>query len=1702
MADVKQMLNKIEAKLRMLEFTRSDTPRIQEKNELKSLERQEKVFSELIDSIHEQKVLIQTAKIEKGDNPEDVTQWTLEMEEKIEKYEQVMAELHGDVEKLRAKAREEDGLREDNKRRQRFEEELKLEEAKMQMKHDYEKKLMEESKSSKGNLSQVKLPKLVITKFQGTPLDWQRFWSQFETEIDKAEITQVAKFSYLKELLVSKVRMSIDGLPFTSEGYERAKNILKTKYGKPSEVSNAHVQQIISLQTVRGTQPGKIHEFYETLVTNVHALETLGKIKEINGYVRVTLDKLPDIRADLVRLDEDWQDWGFSQMIEALRKWCERNPVGPEDQKYKSKLPKDKSFQANQGEWKPRPCVYCESTQHKSVDCKTVTSVTERRKVLSSKKLCFNCAGTRHRASECRSKTTCQKCNERHHTSICNKGTEQMMVASVKGEVIYPVVVVLVDGIKVRALLDTGSGSSYASAALIDRLSKRPTRTEHKRIDMMMCSTTQKIEVYNVNVSSITGKFAMETEVNKVDKGVLLSVPNPRYAEKINQYPHLEGVVMDDKDSKPVLPIHLILGASEYSRIKTVTKPKIGNPCEPVAELTAFGWSMMSPGKEVNLSNTYLTRTSFGDYEQLCNLDVLGLEDRAQGDQQSVYDEFKEQLSRSDEGWYETGLIWKQGHGPLPSNEHGSLKRLDNLVKKLRRDPNLMNEYDEIIQNQVAEGVVERVTSEPVGKEFYLPHKPVVRESAESTKTRIVFDASAKANDKCQSLNDCLETGPPLQNILWDVLVRNRLKPVALAGDLKKAFHQIRIRPEHRDVLRFHWVKEEKSEIEVLRFTRALFGLVQSPFLLGATLKRHLESLKERYPNEVAEIEKCLYVDDVITEGDTKEEVLDLKETTVAIFEEAKFELHKWHSNESVLEAKSEPDDGKQSYAKDQLGVKAGETKLLGLPWNKNNDTISVTFPQPIAETTKREMLRFLASIYDPLGLVSPTTLSGKLMYRQVCDQHLPWDAKVSESVADQWCKFENSLPGRVEIPRSITSIQEPTKAIDLHVFGDTSGVGTSAAVYAVVHQESGVNQGLLTAKSRLAKKGLSIPRLELVSAHMAANLAENTKNALDGQLVRSVTGWLDSTVALYWIKGGGAYKQFVANRVRKINEKEFIEWRHVTTDQNPADVGSRGCLGSNLPKIWLNGPVWLPYLNQWPESIVSKASKETEEEAKLSRELFAAAVEINDEFEELLSKHCFWSAVRIMAWIRRFLTNCKLKKLARVTGPLTTKDIHQQVEWWIKRVQNSSSGTDEFQEDKLRLNLQLNSAGLYECRGRIQGEFPLYLPPAARLSKKIVEDAHIVTLHGGVGLTMTLVRRDYWIPRLRQLTKKVINNCFGCKKFRATAFRSPPPGNLPTDRTIGSTPFQVIGVDYAGPMEYKISSTKNGKAHILLFACSLTRGIHLELLKDQTTEGFIRSLKRFVARRGRPSKIYSDNAKSFVAAAKWLRTIMKDEKLQNYLAHQYITWQFNLSRAPWWGGQFERLVGLVKRALYKSSGRAKLTWNEFEEVILDVEIALNNRPLSYVEDDIQLPVLTPNSMMFEQSNLLPEEDIESIEDGNLRKRARYLRRCKDALWSRWSGEYVKGLRERHNLNHKTKQLSIKPGDVVLITSDERNRGKWNIGVVVKLIKGRDGVVRAVRLRAGKSFIERAVQQLCPMELSCDIPHKTEEVTELNPRAR
>ena len=165
------------------------------------------------------------------------------------------------------------------------------------------------------------------------------------------------------------------------------------------------------------------------------------------------------------------------------------------------------------------------------------------------------------------------------------------------------------------------------------------------------------------------------------------------------------------------------------------------------------------------------------------------------------------------------------------------------------------------------------------------------------------------------------------------------------------------------------------------------------------------------------------------------------------------------------------------------------------------------------------------------------------------------------------------------------------------------------------------------------------------------------------------------------------------------------------------------------------------------------------------------------------------------------------------------------------------------------------------------------------------------------------------------------------------------------------------MGVDFAGPIKFIIKGKTEGKSYFSLFACSLTRGAYLELLHTLELEEFMSYLKKFVARRGRPKLVYSDNGNTFKGAASWMKKVMNDEKLHDYLAKNTIEWKFNLSRAPWWGGKFERLVGI-----FSYIGNGMLSFSELAEIVTGVEVAINKRPLDYVEEDVQLPLLTPNS--------------------------------------------------------------------------------------------------------------------------------------------
>ena len=374
---------------------------------------------------------------------------------------------------------------------------------------------------------QAKLPKLVMTKFDGTFILIPTRTARLQSKTNNRGVT----------------------LHVT--GYSRAESILAEKYGKESEIVNTYTREISDIRSVPNTNPKKISEFSEKLTYCVQALQTLKKLEQVNGAVSMTLDKLPAIRGDLVRTDPDWESWDFASLSEAIRLWVRRNPAETtrtereQEQSAKRFTRPTKMYHARRELPGPRGCVYC-GEDHRPVECTKIKGLSDRRQILLNKRLCFNCVSGNHRAFYCPSKSACQRCHKRHHTSICDtpNPTSQVnqppahgvaLTTNQTGEGLFPVVIIEVNGIKCRALIDSGAGSSYVSAKLIELLRLKPTDVQTKTIDMLMSSKIAKLEVYDLELRSVNHQFSLAVKASKVNKRELLSIKNPNYRTLIEK---------------------------------------------------------------------------------------------------------------------------------------------------------------------------------------------------------------------------------------------------------------------------------------------------------------------------------------------------------------------------------------------------------------------------------------------------------------------------------------------------------------------------------------------------------------------------------------------------------------------------------------------------------------------------------------------------------------------------------------------------------------------------------------------------------------------------------------------------------------------------------------------------------------------------------------------------------------------------------------------------------------------------------------------------------------------------------------------------------------------------------------------------------------------------------------------------------------
>ena len=716
-------------------------------------------------------------------------------------------------------------------------------------------------------------------------------------------------------------------------------------------------------------------------------------------------------------------------------------------------------------------------------------------------------------------------------------------------------------------------------------------------------------------------------------------------------------------------------------------------------------------------------------------------------------------------------------------------------------------------------------------------------------------------------------------------------------------------------------------------------------------------------------------------------------------------------------------------------------SKILGLSWGKQNDTLELTMRRFTKEepVTKKSILSHLGSIHDPLGMLSPTTVEGNRIYREACDEKKGWTTEISDPLRKEWIKCTKQLKN-VTVPRTILTNMTKADAVHLHVFADASNLACCAAAIAVVEHSSAVVKGLLTSKSRISKRDTSIARLELISGQMAANLAKNIHNALRGWPVKSITVWTDSMVALYWILNPWkSWKVFVANRVRKmaqITEQVKIQWRYCPTERNLADLGSRGASLSKMEENgWYEGPQWLLTREHWPPQPSIKCTPRFQEEEKPLKDIVAYTREEmptktkeqakgntedqeTDEWEELLSRSTYWRTLRITAWVLRFKTNslAKLNKIKKKSSPLYTEELAKAKKHWVESAQRGIP--DDMERPKWKL-VKDKETNLLKCTGRIQGYNPVYLEDRP-FTQKLIQHVHNQIKHLGVANTMAALREEWWIPPLRTLVKKEIRNCNVCKVFATKPYGTLTTSALPEFRTEVSRPFQYVGVDFAGLSKVKVNKTKEEKAHVLIFTCATSRAVHLELTRTQTAEEFQRKLNAFITRKARPERIISDNAATFKTMATWIKRIRKSEKLQDFLAQQEITWQFNLSKSPWWGGMYERLIKEIKKTVYKTLGKTHLTFELLEAVVIDIKRHLNNRPITYVESDEGGPqTLTPNVLMWGQ-NAHGLEDIE-IDEEEVTKLHRHLKNIREHAWRRWQKEYVRSLMEAHSVNRKDK---------------------------------------------------------------------------------
>lgn len=1601
--------------------------------------------------------------------------------------------------------------------------------------------------------TQPKLKDIEVPKFDGDRskfLDWK---AMYETLVhENPAYGNAERMFYLKKALVSEAELVLRDCNLVPEAYPETWSYVLERYENKRAIVRDLFVKLFDLQPIQSENG--IRELVDKTTALLRGLKAAGEqiddtfSRSIAFMVTSKLDK---------ETAKDWNNYSSSSdrypLHTDLFKFLQNRTFVIEERKIvkiteKKRDVKDgvtkpvkKTFATSSSKIE---CPMCGNTHYLN-KCEQFKKLSPRRRFAFAAKLhlCFICFSPEHGSDDCKFMYRC-RCGKPHHSllhfefkerdpsSTEEKSTEEKITKSCSTVLSASNTVILLPSAVVRfncnsvygnmrVLLDSCSQPTVISDRVVARYGL--TKEKMNRGSIIEGATPGMVstdELVRLCLVSRTKQFSIEVEAEVVPKSSMSYRISTSIDKKdLSELSKLQ--LADPALKKSIVRIEdvdMIIGAEYYERCICNQTLKVSNLN---LRLSNFGWTVSGPLVPAQPERKKFTGFTMKTLEksmklfhqqQAVEISEPGVVEK--NECESCLRHFEATHRVGCDGKFVLRLPFKVDKSRVANNRVLALRSLFKLEKTL--PPDQKTKYVDFMREYISMGHASLVkpTNEPC---YYIPHRAVVREESSTTPLRVVFNASSKLKGE-MSLNDALMLGPQIQRELFDIVISARSYRYVFTADVAKMYRMVWIDEKDRDMQRILWRESPNEPIKEYCLNTVTYGTVPASFMATQCLEVIARQIEKNYPRVAAMIRSSFYMDDMIYGSDNLDELCEDRQLLHEVLSSYGFKLRKYCANAQEIVSEI-PNELLANGSNIEL---ASGSAMLGILWTPNSDEFSIKVASEVEEVqsrwTKRLMLSYLSRTFDPLGILAPVFLRGKLLMQSLWSQGVRWDARAPMQIADVFREYLLDLDvlKSLSVKRYVCS---PVGKRQLIGFCDASSSACCAVIYVrVIEGDNTVHSTqFLCAKTMIApKKNNSIPRLELASAALLAKLMNRVRCVLEIELSECFL-FSDATVVLFWLsKPAEEWKTFVSNRVSLVqNLFPYPQWFYINTKKNPADLATRGLTADEFlsSKEWFEGPKFLQKVEISSDPVPNLDVAEALEKRKVKTFKITSTSNPCSLFERFSS---LTKLLHVFAYVLRFINNSRnaRKKDKHVLPvnfdngknvPLSVSELDQSRNFVLRLVQNSFFSDDierlknnralKARSKLLPMTPFLDDSGILRVGGRlknsslsVQRKHPIILPSNAHFTKLFLNWIHVKYFHANRRFMLGYLSARFWIfGGALNAVKAVVRNCIRCVRFRGEV-SSQLMGQLPAYRVNISRPFSHTGVDLCGPFQTKCVAhrvTRFYNVYVAIFVCMAVKCIHLELVTDLSANKFIEAFQRFMARRGAPSFMYSDNGGNFIGTKNML--IANHEKIESFTTSEGIEWSPIPARSAHFGGLWEAGVGSIKYHLNRVNGQNVMSYDEYDTLITRIEGVLNSRPLC-MKDSQSQEVLTPAHFLIGDSLTSPPE-LE-VEPDNVKLRGRWIEVNKrvQSFWNLWKRDYLSQLQKKQKWMKDQPNLEV--GRMVLLKDDDSHPCEWPMGIVMKVYPDSEGKVRVADIRTAHSQagLKRAISKLVllPIDVDCE----------------